>query len=115
MDVGLEQLLNSFAEAHGQYTLARLELALHHPAKPAPPVVGGIAESYEGDLRARWPEIETQLEDALAFVDRLERGRRRRRAPDRALRTYARMLRELDRSVRAIRWALTVGETGYDI
>ena len=115
MDLRLTQLLGSFAEAHEQYTLARLEYALQHPAKPAPPLVTCFADAGEGAVRADWPQIEAQLETALAFTDRLERSRRRRRVADRAFRSFARSLRELDRSARAIRWLLTVTESNYDV
>jgi hypothetical protein len=115
MDLRLTQLLGSFTEAHAHYTLARLEYALHHPAKPAPPPVTCFADPAEGAVRAGWPQIEAQLETALAFTDRLERSRRRRRVADRALRSFARSLRELDRSARAIRWLLTVTESNYDV
>jgi hypothetical protein len=115
MDLRLTQLLGSFAKAHGQYTLARLEYALHHPAKPAPPLVTCFADPTEGAVRADWPKIEAQLETALAFTDRLERSRRRRRLADRAFQSFAGSLRELDRSTRAIRWLLTVTESTYDV
>jgi hypothetical protein len=115
MDPRLTHLLSSFAQAHEQYTLARLEYALHHPAKPAPPPVTCVVDLGEGAVRADWPGIEGQLETALAFTDRLERARRRRRVADRAFRSFARSLRELDRSARAIRWLLTVTESNYDL
>jgi hypothetical protein len=115
MDLRLTQLLGSFTAAHEQYALARLEYALHHPAKPAPPPVTCFADPGEGALRADWPQIEAQLETALAFTDRLERSRRRRRVADRAFRAFARSLRELDRSARAVRWVLTITESNYDL
>jgi hypothetical protein len=115
MDARLEQVLNAFAAAHGQYTLARLEFALHHCAKPAPPVVSGLCDSCGTDVRTLLPEIEMQLETALAFAGRHERGRRRRRRPDPQLRLYAQSLRELDRSARALRWMLTITESHYDL
>lgn len=108
MDDRLEHLLTSFVEAHGRYTLARLELALHHPAKPAPPVIPSCAECSEVALRERFPQIESQLESALAFARRHERGRRRRRRSDRTFRLYSQSLLALDRSARAIRWLLTI-------
>lgn len=111
----MSQLLSSFAEAHAQYTLARLEYALHHPAKPAPPLVTCFGDAGEGALRADWPAIEAELDAALAFTERLERSRRRRRVAHRSLRSFARSLRELDRSARAIRWMLTITESNYDL
>ncbi|HLY01231.1 MAG TPA: hypothetical protein VKR56_01900 [Candidatus Cybelea sp.] len=115
MDHRLTQLLGSFTEAHEQYTLARLEYALQHPAKPVPPLVTSFADPGEGAVRADWPHIEAQLETALAFTVRLERARRRQRVADRAFRSFARSLHELDRSARAIRWLLTVTESNYDL
>jgi hypothetical protein len=115
MDVRLSQLLGAFVEAHGGYALARLEFAIDHPAKPAPPVVDCISDPSEGSVRARWQRIEGQLDEALAFATRLERARRRRRTSDRALRLVAQSLRELDHSARAIRWMLTITETHYDL
>ena len=115
MDARLEQLLNAFAAAYGRYTLARLEFALHHPAKPAPPVVGGLCESCEVELRTLFPQIEMQLETALAFAGRHERGGRRRRRPDPQFRLYSQSLRELDRCARALRWMLTITESRYDL
>jgi hypothetical protein len=115
MDVRLAQLLSSFVEAHSRYTLARLEVALHHPAKPAPPIVDRFAESSNDALRATWPQIESQLGEAMAFAERLERARRRRRSTDRTFRLYAQSLRELDRSARAVRWVLTITESHYDV
>lgn len=115
MDDRLSQLLGSFAEAHGNYTLARLEYAAQHPAKASPPIVSGLREHSEGALRAQWYRIESQLAEALVFTHRLERARRRRRTFDRALRLLAQSLRELDHCARAIRWILTVSETHYDL
>ncbi|HEY1881892.1 MAG TPA: hypothetical protein VGG51_02480 [Candidatus Cybelea sp.] len=115
MDARLEQVLNAFAAAHGEYKLARLEFALHHPAKPAPPVVGALCESCEVELRTLFPQIEMQLETALAFAGRYERGRRRRRRPDPQFRLYSQSLRELDRCARALRWMLTITESRYDL
>ncbi len=115
MDVRLTGLLSSFAEVHGQYTLARLEFALHHPAKPAPPVVDCLADSCEDALRGEWYHVEAQLEAALAFAVRLERSRRRKRSTDRAFRLFAQSLRELDRCARAVRWMLTITESRYDL
>jgi hypothetical protein len=115
MDVRLEQLVSSFQDAYRRYALARLEYALEHPAKPAPPLVDPFLEGSDAGLRAQAPEIEMQLDSALAFAARLERARRRKRTTDRAFRSYAQALRELDRAARAIRWVLTVTETHYDL
>jgi hypothetical protein len=116
MDARLQQVLTAFVAAHGEYTLARLEFALHHPAKPAPPLVGGGSfESCGGELRTLFGEVEMQLETALAFAGRHERGRRRRRRPDPQFRRYSQALRELDRSARALRWMLTITESHYDL
>ena len=56
-----------------------------------------------------------QLETALAFAERHERGRRRRCGPDPQFRLYSQSLREFDRSARALRWMLTITESHYDL
>jgi hypothetical protein len=114
MDVRLAQLLETFGEARGRYALARLEFAFDHPAEPAPPLVDSCAEPAQSALRAQWTEVELQLDAALAFAQRLERSRRRKRTPDRSFRLYAQSLRELDHAARAMRGLLTVTESQYD-
>jgi hypothetical protein len=111
----MAQLFKTFVEAHERYALARLEFALAHPTKPSPPVVVCPEVSYEGVLRAELPEIEMQLDVALAYAGRIERARRRRRIGDRSFRLYAQALNELDRAARAMRWMLTITESQYDL
>jgi hypothetical protein len=115
MDDRLAQLLDSYAQAQAHYTLARLEYALHHPAKPAPPPVTCCVRSTVDAVREQWSRIEAQLDAALGYVVRMERERRRRRATDSRFRYIADSLRELDRSSRAVRWALTISESHYDL
>jgi hypothetical protein len=110
MDVRLVQLLGSFITARSQYTLARLEFAMRHPDDAAPPVINRLVEPSERALREEWPVLETQLENALGFADRLERAKRRTLQRDDAYRALQRSLRELDQYARAIRWVVTVTE-----
>lgn len=112
MDVRLVQLLGSFIAARGQYALARLEFAMHHPADPAPPLIDRLLEPSERALREEWPRREAQLEAALAFARIRERSQRKAAADaDESFRRLLRPLRELDQYARAIRWVLTVTET----
>lgn len=116
MDIRLTQLVESFVGAQDRYALARLEFALRHPREPAPPLLDRLSEPLEPSLRALWPQIEIQLQEALAFSGRLERSRPRKLARDEAYRHLQRSLRELDQCARAIRWVLTVTEsTNYDL
>ena len=112
MDVRLVQLLGSFITARSQYALARLELAMHFPKDPAPPVIDRLAEPTEQALREEWPLLEEQLEAALAYAAGLERSKRRKVMKDEGFRYLQRSLRELDQYARAIRWVITVTETG---
>lgn len=110
MDDRLVQLLDSFSGAQGQYALARLSFALHHPKVPAPPVIGGLAERSEAVLREQWAQVERDLEAANAFAQRFA-VMRRGGSIDPELRLYRQSLGELDRSARAIRWVLTITES----
>ena len=114
MDVRLVQLLGSFIGARSGYALARLELAMHFPKDPAPPVIDRLDEPSERALREQWPRLEAQLEAALVFAKELERSKRRRIAKDEGYRWLQRSLRELDQYARAIRWVITVTETESD-
>lgn len=115
MDARLSYLLGSYTEAHALYTLARLEFALHHSGKAPPTVVGYCVEGSEDALRAHWSLVEAQLDAALGYALRRERGRRRRQSSDRTLRALTAALRDLERSSRAVRWALTIAESNYDL
>ena len=108
MDVRLVQLLGSFIGARSQYSLARLEFALHYPRSKAPPVIGRLAEPSERALREEWPLLERQIDAAMLFAQRAERQRRRKLMQDEAYRWLQRSLREMDQYARAIRWVLTV-------
>jgi hypothetical protein len=110
MDVRLVQLLASFIAARSHYALARLEFAMRHPADPAPPVIDRLLEPSESALLAQWPNLERQLEAAVAFADPLERADRASASKDGAFRWLRQSLRELDQYSRAIRWVLTVTE-----
>jgi hypothetical protein len=112
MDVRLVQLLGSFIAARGQYSLARLEFAMHYPGEPAPPLIDRLLEPNDRALREEWPHLELQLEEALAFTKRLERSKRSAiLSKDEAYRSLRGSVRELDQYARAIRWVLTVTET----
>jgi hypothetical protein len=112
MDVRLVQLLGSFITARSQYALARLELAMHFPKEASPPVIGRLEEPSEEALRDQWPRLEEQLEAALAYAASLERSKRRKVMKDEGFRFLQRTLRELDQYARAIRWVITVTESG---
>lgn len=115
MDEPLAHLLETYAKAHADYTLARLEYAMYHGAKKSPPPVGAPNAAPEAQLREAWSRIEAQLDAALGYVLAMERDRRRRRKPDARFLRLATSLKELDRSSRAVRWALTISESHYDI
>jgi|HubBroStandDraft_5_1064220.scaffolds.fasta_scaffold51905_2 hypothetical protein len=115
MDEQLANLLEAYAKAHGDYTLARLEYAMYHGAKKAPPAVSAADDAPEAALRVCWSRIEAQLDAALGCILAIERDRRRRRKPDARFVRLASSLKELDRSSRAVRWALTISESHYDI
>ena len=115
MDEQLGHLLDAYAKAHADYTLARLEYAMHQGAKKAPHPVGAAEDAPEAALRESWSRIEAQLDAALGCVLSIERDRRRRRKPDSDFVRLAASLKELDRCSRAVRWALTISESHYDI
>ncbi len=109
MEVRLVQLMASFITVSADYALARLEFALRDPSAPAPPIIERLPDASEESLRSRWPEIETQLDAALAYAKHLppshsnddEKG---------AGGWLRRTVREMDQYARAIRWVLTVTE-----
>jgi hypothetical protein len=111
MDVRLVQLLGSFITARSEYTLARLEFAMHFSGDDAPPMIDRLLEPSERALREEWPNLEGQLETALAFIRRLERSKRAKLLADERYRRLQRALRELDQYARAIRWVMTVSES----
>ncbi|MGC1380768.1 MAG: hypothetical protein WA814_07065 [Candidatus Baltobacteraceae bacterium] len=116
MDARLIPLMGSFIGARAAYTLARLEFAIHAPKGAAPPVVGRLAEPSERALREDWPQIERELEQAMAFAREVERSAERPRGAEEGYLRLERALRELDQYARAIRWVLTVTERpGYDL
>jgi hypothetical protein len=116
MDVRLTDLAESFIGAQDRYALARLEFALHHPREAAPPLLARLSEPLEPALRAQWPRIEIQLQEAFAFSGRIERTKPRKRSRDARYRRLQRAVRELDQYARAIRWALVVTESPeYDL
>jgi hypothetical protein len=110
MDVRLVQLLGSFITARSQYALARLEYAMQHSEDSAPPIIDRLLEPSERALREEWPQLETQLDAALAYLKRVERNRTSRGGTDKSLCWLQRSVRELDQYARAIRWVMTVSE-----
>lgn len=115
MDEQLAHLLDAYAKAHADYTLARLEYALYHRAKKAPPAVSACEVAPEAALRESWSAIEAELDAALRCCEAMDRGRRRRGTADARFVRLTAALKELDRTSRAVRWALTINETHYDI
>jgi hypothetical protein len=109
MEVRLVQLLASFIRVSSDYALARLEFAMQHPDKPAPPLIERPPDASEETLRTRWPDIERQLEQAQAHVKQLPGGGGKQ-GEDTATGWLRRTVRELDQYARAIRWVLTVTE-----
>ncbi|HKU68723.1 MAG TPA: hypothetical protein VJP85_13175 [Candidatus Baltobacteraceae bacterium] len=109
MEVRLVQLLASFIRVGSEYSLARLEYAMSHPAHPAPPLIERLPDASEASLRSVWPRIEEQLEAASAYTKQLAQpggsvGQ------DTAAGWLKRTVKELDQYARAIRWVLTVTE-----
>ncbi len=109
MEVRLVQLLASFISVSADYALARLEFALCDPAMPAPPVIERLPDASEESLRGRWPQVEAQLDAALAYAKHLPPARSNddEKGPSAWL---SRTVREMDQYARAIRWVLTVTE-----
>jgi hypothetical protein len=112
----LAQLLSSYLEASRAYTLARLEFAVRHPRIPAPPVIAqpglgdpetaGVSADF---VRARWDDVEQQLQRARRYLSVLD-DRRGKDAAEAALRGLRRAVGELDHYARAVRWLITVEE-----
>ena len=104
------QLLGSFIATAAQYALARLEFALCHGGLPAPPIIGRPLDASEETLRTTWPEIERDLEAAMAYAKHLEGPGSTIGANDPSSGWLKRTIGELDQYARAIRWVLTVTE-----
>ena len=111
MEVRLVQLLASFIRVSGEYALARLEFAIHHPQIEAPPIIDRPPDASEDTLRTRWPQIEEQLEQARLYTKQLGRPGSSHEQEDTASGWLRRTVQELDQYARAIRWVLTVTET----
>jgi hypothetical protein len=110
VEVRLVQLLASFIRVGSEYSLARLEYALSHPARPAPPLIDRLPDASEETLRTVWPQIEAQLDAAGAYAKQLARSRGSGGQEDTAAGWLQRTVKELDQYARAIRWVLTVTE-----
>lgn len=110
LEVRLVQLLGSFIATGAEYALARLEFALCHDDLPAPPTIARPPDASEETLRTIWPQIEHDLEAAVAYAKHLEVPGSRTGADDPSSGRLGRTIKELDQYVRAIRWVLTVTE-----
>ena len=108
MNPRLVNLLASFIQGTSEYTLARLELGLRFPERPAPPVLERLPDASERTLRERWDRVEDQLSAILAYVGALESALPSSDRADPAFRRLRRTVRELDQYARALRWVLTV-------
>lgn len=105
------QLLASFIRVCADYSLARLEYAMQHPRREAPPVITRLPDASEATLRDVWPRVEEQLERACAYAKQLPRAGGSGEQEDAAGAWLRRTVKELDQYARAIRWVLTVTET----
>lgn len=110
MEVRLVQLLASFIRVGADYSLARLEYAMTHPRTPAPPIIDRLPDASEETLRTVWPEIESELEAASAYVKQMPPSGGSQSQKDTAGGWLRRTVKELDQYARAIRWVLTVTE-----
>ena len=110
MEVRLVQLLGSFIGTAATYALARLEFTYRHTEVAAPPVIDRPPDASEVTLRLFWPEIEQQLEAALAYAKHLESTGGSELRADPTFGWLRRTLKELDQYARAIRWVITVTE-----
>lgn len=110
MDVRLIQLLTSYIETAGVYTLARLDLATSQPQAALPPPLPRPSTASETALRDEWPAAECALEAAVAYLRRAGHGQVRVDRTHAAYGWVERCVRELDQYGRCIRWVLTVSE-----
>ena len=110
MEVRLVQLLGSFIAVSSDYALARLELTMHHPDLPAPPIIERLADASEETLRQQWAAVEVQLDSAMRYVKQTPSGNGTPIRTDPAFGWLERSIRQLDQYARAVRWVLTVTE-----
>jgi hypothetical protein len=110
MEVRLVQLAASFIRVGSEYSLARLEFAMTHPAAPAPPLIERLPDASEETLRSSWSGIEAQLEAARAYAKQLAAPGGTASGEDISGGWLRRTVQELDQYARAIRWVLTVTE-----
>src|SRR5690348_9911252 len=101
MEVRLVQLLASFIRVGSEYSLARLEFAISHPAQPAPPLIDRLPDASEQTLRTVWPRIEEQLDAAAAYAKQLPRAAGSAGQEDAAAGWLKRTVKELDQYARA--------------
>jgi hypothetical protein len=110
MEVRLVQLSASFIRVGAEYSLARLEFAMTHPAAPAPPLIDRLPDASEETLRGTWPRIEGQLEEARAYAKQFAAPGGSAGRENISSGWLRRTVQELDQYARAIRWVLTVTE-----
>jgi hypothetical protein len=110
MEVRLVQLLGSFITTTSSYVLARLEYALKHPERPAPPLIARLADASETTLRTQWETVERQLDCARRYLQAQDDSRGKRAAYDPSFAHLQRTTRELEQYARAVRWVMTVDE-----
>jgi hypothetical protein len=110
MDQRIVRALSSFITRSGDYSLARLEFAMEHPERPAPPVLERLPDASEQTLRERWETLERQLDDIMAWLRTLDDAEGRIARDDATFAWISRIIRELDQYGRALRWVLTVTE-----
>jgi hypothetical protein len=109
VDQRIVRALSSFITRSSDYSLARLEFALQHPERSAPPVLERLPDASERTLRERWEALDRQLGDIMAWL-RATHDVEGRRSDDATLAWLDRIIRELDQYARALRWILTVTE-----
>ena len=108
MDQRIVRTLSSFITRSSDYALARLEFAMHHPERAAPPVLESLPDASEQTLRDRWATLEQQLDDIMLFLRSCEDAADRMSREDATYAWLSRLIRELDQYGRALRWVLTV-------
>ncbi|MBV8246061.1 MAG: hypothetical protein JOZ38_09095 [Candidatus Eremiobacteraeota bacterium] len=114
MEVRLVALLASFIEVSTEYALARLEVTMLMPDAPVPPVISRPSEASEDALRREWPEIETALDAARAYLKAVDREEGGHLKEESAYGWLRRTVKELDQYARAVRWVLTITEREED-
>jgi hypothetical protein len=76
MRIRLRLLLTSFNKSAMDYALARLEVAMQNPGRPAPPVISrlGPYARLEDNFAAAWPAALGQVGAAADYIAAGDRG-----------------------------------------